>query len=159
MSKLQRWADAQPSVKSIRRPFRAGDNLNEAFDVLSYNKGEAILRMVEGWLGPKFRASLRQYFTRHRWGNAQAEDLWAVFDQEAGGNISETLRGYIEQPGLPQVTFTRLAGDRCEVRQRRYQTMTSKAIPSQTWRVPIIIRYGGQGAERTARFLLANRAP
>ncbi|HXP61364.1 MAG TPA: M1 family metallopeptidase [Dongiaceae bacterium] len=153
-----RWLDTQPSVKPIRRLFGGGDNPREAFDGLTYRKGQAILRMVEGWLGPdKFRAALRQYFTRHRWGNARAEDLWAAFDQEAGGNISETLRGYIEQPGLPLVTLARLPGDRCEVRQRRYQTITAKAVSSQTWRVPIVIRYGGKGGERTARFLLAKQ--
>src|SRR5258708_1818868 len=151
-----RSTDAQPSVKAIRRPFGGGDNPLEAVDTLTYNKGEAILRMAEGWLGPeKFRASLRRHFLAHRWGNARAEDLWAAFDQEAGGNITETLRGFVEQPGLPQLTFTRLTGDRCEVRQRRYKTIISKDISAQTWRVPIVIRYGGKGRERTARFLLA----
>lgn len=150
-----RQADHQPSVKAIRRPFRGGDDPMEAIDTLSYSKGEAILRMVEGWIGPdRFRSSLRQYFLRHRWGNARAEDLWAAFDQEVGGNIGETLRGYIEQPGLPQVTFARLPGDRCEVRQRRYQTIMSKGVSSQTWRVPIVMRYGGKAGERTERFLL-----
>ncbi|MEO8427508.1 MAG: M1 family metallopeptidase, partial [Verrucomicrobiota bacterium] len=79
-----RGNDVQPSVKPVRRPFKGGDNLQEAFDTLSYGKGQAILGMIEGWIGAtNFQAGLKRYFVQNSWGNARASDLWAVF-AEAG---------------------------------------------------------------------------
>lgn len=152
-----RKADAKPSVKAIRRPFTAGDNLEEAFDVLSYNKGQGILRMIEGWLGEeKFRQALRAYFVRHAWGNARAEDLWAAFSEGGDPTLGETLRGFIEQPGIPHLSFKLLPGHRLEVRQQRYKTLSGAAATSHRWRVPIVVRHGGIGGEGTARLLLTN---
>lgn len=147
--------DTQPSIKPIRRPFRGGDNLREAFDTLSYQKGQAIMGMIEGWIGEtNFQAALRRYFDRHRWGNAHAEDLWAAFAEVGDDAILETLRRYIEQPGIPELRFTRLPGDRCEVRQRRYRTLTAKGASDQVWHVPIVVRYGDKFGSKTARLLL-----
>jgi len=150
-----RAADTQPSVKQIRRLFRGGDNLVEAFDALSYSKGQAILRMVEGWVGEeKFRVALRRYFVRHSWGNARAEDLWSAFAEAGDESLREMLRQYIEQPGLPELAFARLPGDRCEVGQRRYRTLIGQSVAEQSWQVPIVLRYGGKTGVRTVRFLL-----
>jgi cytosol alanyl aminopeptidase len=152
-----RAADTQPSVKPIRRPFKAGDNLMEAFDELSYNKGQAILRMVEGWLGEEsFRKALRLYFEKHRWGNATAEDLWAAFGASGETSLQETLRRFIEQPGIPEVTFKRVAGDQLEVSQKRYRTIIGKGVPEQSWHIPITLRYGGAAGEQHSRVLLTN---
>lgn len=150
-----RAADRQPSVKAIRRDFRAGDDMNEAFDALSYQKGASILQMVEGWLGSdRFRVALRHYFGRHLWGNAAAEDLWRAFEETGAGNMGEVLRRYVEQPGLPELAFKRLPGDRCEVTQRRYRALTAPHLSPQLWHVPVVGRYGAGEKVRTFRFLL-----
>jgi cytosol alanyl aminopeptidase len=152
-----RSADTQPSVKAIRRPFKAGDNLMEAFDELSYNKGQAVLRMIEGWLGEEtFREALRSYFEKHSWGNARAEDLWAAFARSGDSSLEETLRRYIEQPGIPEVTFKRLPNNRLEASQKRYRTVIGKSASEQMWHIPITLRYGGPDGERTARIILTN---
>ena len=49
------------------------------FDVLTYEKGASVLRMLEQYLGPEvFRAGVRHYLTTHRFGNAETGDLWAA---------------------------------------------------------------------------------
>lgn len=150
-----RFNDTQPTTKPVRRPFRGGDNLREAFDTLSYQKGQGILGMIEGWIGEtNFQTALHRYFVRHSWGNTHAEDLWAAFAEGGDDSLEETLRRYIEQPGIPELSFTRLAGDRCAVRQRRYRTLTAKGVSDQVWHVPIVIRYGDKSGSKTARLLL-----
>ncbi len=152
---IARMNDAQPSVKPIRRQFRGDDNLREAFDILSYNKGQAILGMIEAWIGEaNFRAALRRYFVRHHWGNTRAEDLWAAFAEAGDDSLPETVRRYVEQPGIPELRIQRLPGDRLEVRQRRYRSLTAKGVTEQLWQVPIVLRYGTKSDHRTARLLL-----
>ena len=154
---VARAADTQPSVKAIRRTFNAGDNIMEAFDELSYNKGQAILRMAEGWLGEdNFRKALRIYFDKHRWGNARAEDLWAAIADSGERSLDEALRRFVELPGIPQIKFQRLGNDSIEVSQKRYRTIIGKSVAEQTWHVPIIVRYGGRDSELTGRLLLTN---
>jgi len=148
--------DAQPSVKAIRRSFRGGDNLLEAFDALSYIKGQAILRMVEGWMGEEdFRRSLQGYFAKHRWSNARAEDLWTALSANGNSSVAELVRKFIEQPGLPSVTFRRGSNDMLEIRQQRYRTISGEKSSNRVWDVPITIRFGAGKDVRTFRTLLA----
>jgi cytosol alanyl aminopeptidase len=150
-----RAADTQPSVRAIRRLFHGDDNILEAIDVLSYQKGQSILRMIEGWLGQdQFRQGLRQYFHRHQWANARAEDLWRALGEAGDPAVSEVMRRYIEQPGVPELTFTRLPGDRLELRQRRYRSIIGENVAEQTWHVPIVLRYGVGSTVKEFRFLL-----
>ena len=47
------------------------------FDVLTYTKGGAVLRMIEQWLGPDtFRDGIRRYLATHAYGNTETHDLW-----------------------------------------------------------------------------------
>ncbi|HOB32180.1 MAG TPA: M1 family aminopeptidase [Verrucomicrobiota bacterium] len=150
--------DTQPSVKAIRRHFRGDDNIMEAVDALTYSKGQAILSMIEGWIGEeKFRQALARYFQKHRWGNAQADDLWAAFAATGDTALVEALRRFIEQPGLPALTFTPLEGNRLRISQKRYRTVTGGNATDQTWHVPVVIRFGNGDREQTARFFLTEK--
>src|SRR4026209_646489 len=48
------------------------------FDVLTYEKGASVLRMLEQYLGATvFRAGVREYLRRHAYANAETGDLLA----------------------------------------------------------------------------------
>ncbi len=120
--------------------------------------------MIEGWIGEeKFQQALTQYFHKHRWGNAEADDLWAAFAQTGDPALVETLRRFIEQPGLPALSFTPVKGNRLKISQKRYRTVTGGKAADQTWHVPVVIRFGSGGStgsggsgggEQKGRFLL-----
>ena len=47
------------------------------FDVLTYEKGASVLRMLEQHIGPTvFRDGVRDYLRAHAYGNADTKDLW-----------------------------------------------------------------------------------
>jgi Aminopeptidase N len=47
------------------------------FDVLTYEKGASVLRMLEQHIGPTvFRDGVRDYLQGHAYGNADTNDLW-----------------------------------------------------------------------------------
>ena len=81
------------------------------FDVLTYEKGASVLRMLEQFLGPAvFRDGVREYLRRHAYANADTGDLWAALGRAARQPIPEVMDGWIFQPGYPLVS-ARLEGD------------------------------------------------
>lgn len=146
--------DALPSVTPIRRALTARDDPIEVTDELTYSKGKGILRMVENWIGPeKFRAAMRTYFTKHRWGNTTAADLWAAFDASSGENVSAMLAGFIEKPGVPFVTVSLLPGGKLQLSQRRFANLGNPPLPGR-WQVPVVLSWSSRGRIQRERVLL-----
>ena len=55
------------------------------FDGIAYEKGAAVLRMVESWVGEEpFRAGVNAYIDRFKSGNARAEDFWGTLTKVTG---------------------------------------------------------------------------
>ncbi|TMQ69551.1 MAG: hypothetical protein E6K80_11335 [Candidatus Eisenbacteria bacterium] len=97
--------DARLTTRAIRARQLASDNLSQLFDVLSYQKGQAVLGMLERWLGPEtFRAGVRGYIAAHAFGNATAADLWTALSKAAGRDVGAVAGSFLEQPGVPIVT-------------------------------------------------------
>jgi aminopeptidase N len=69
-----------------------------------YDKGAAILLMLEGWLGEDhFRDGLRQYLKEHRFGNATTEDLAANLRSASGTDPLRVMQWFLDTTGVPQV--------------------------------------------------------
>ncbi len=150
--------DALPSVQPVRRHVTAKDDPSQLVDALTYSKGKAILRMVENWIGPeKFRAAMHAYFEKHRWGNTTAADLWAVFDQVSGENISTMLAAFIEQPGIPFVSVTLAPGGKLTLTQRRFANLGDTPAPGR-WQVPVVIAWSAAGRLHRERVLLKDES-
>lgn len=156
---LLEWAqgamrtDSLLSARQIRQPITSNHDIENAFDSITYGKGGAVLAMVESWLGEEpFRRGVRRYLEKHRWGNARTDDLIAALSEAAGSDVGTTMRSFLEQPGVPLVR----AAVRCEderttlaLTQKRYFPLGSAGDASQTWSIPICIRFdAGKGVEK-----------
>lgn len=146
--------DALPSVTAIRRKVTAETDLAQLADVLTYNKGKGILDMVENWIGSEqFRAAMRAYFIKHRWGNTVATDLWDAFSATSGDDITGMLAGFIEQPGVPLVSLALEPDGQLRLTQRRFNNLGDPQLPGQ-WRIPVILNWSRHGEMRRERILL-----
>ncbi|WP_164975988.1 M1 family metallopeptidase [Oleiharenicola lentus] len=145
--------DALPSVTAIRRKVTAETDLAQLADVLTYNKGKGILDMVENWIGPEqFRAAMRTYFLKHRWGNTVANDLWDAFSATSGDDITGMLASFIEQPGVPLVSVALEADGQLRLTQRRFNNLGDPQLPGQ-WRIPVILNWSRHGEIHRERIL------
>ncbi len=55
------------------------------FDVLTYQKGGSVLRMLEQFIGPDvFREGINDYLTTHSYGNTETSDLWDALERSSG---------------------------------------------------------------------------
>src|SRR5262245_13693855 len=149
--------DALASTHPIYAPVRSVAQATENFDLITYEKGAAVVRMIEHYLGADaFRDGVRRYMERHREGNAVAADLWRALGEASGADVARVAQAWIAQPGFPLVTLSR-TGRTLRVRQERF--FADPRVPAakrrQRWPVPLVVRLGGVGAaDGTVRALV-----
>jgi aminopeptidase N len=124
-----------------------------AFDEITYNKGEAVLRMFEAFLGPEvFRDGVRRYMQAHAFSNTTAVDLWNALSAASGTDVGKIAAGWTEQMGFPLV---RVAAS-CDAAGKRELTLSQSRFllhgadaGGARWNVPLRIRSGTTGAPRS----------
>ena len=146
--------DSRLTSHAIRANVLASDNLDQIFDDLAYQKGEAVLGMLERWLGPEtFRRGIVQYITAHAFGNATADDLWASLGEAAQRDVAGVARTFLDQPGVPLVSAEPLAGGQVRLSQRRALNFGISEPGRALWHIPVTLRYP-VGAQMIARSLV-----
>jgi puromycin-sensitive aminopeptidase len=149
--------DALRSTHPIRGTVRNAGEAGEAFDAITYEKGGAVLRMIEGFLGEEpFRAGIQAYMRKHARANAVADDLWAALDEASSQPVLEVANAWIRQPGYPVVSVA-LAGTRLSLTQERFFSDPS-AKGQERWPVPLVLRWADTAGEHETRTLLRDRA-
>jgi aminopeptidase N/puromycin-sensitive aminopeptidase len=97
-------ADALENTHPIRARAETPDEINEMFDAISYEKGAAVLRMVESYVSPEvFRRGVNSYLHKFQYGNATAEDFWNTLSQASGRPVDRIMPAFVNQPGEPLV--------------------------------------------------------
>jgi alanyl aminopeptidase len=135
--------DRLPSTRIVRQPVASRDDLANAFDRITYNKGGAVLGTFEAWLGPeRFREGVRRYLARHPWGTATADDFFAALAAD-DARVAQAFSGFIRNPGLPLVDLTLNCGEgRGEVSlsQARFLPRGLEAPRLAPWSTPFCLR-------------------
>ncbi|MGK4422228.1 M1 family aminopeptidase, partial [Klebsiella pneumoniae] len=73
--------DAFKTTHPIVQRIRTVDEANQAFDAITYQKGEAVLAMLEAYAGENtWRDGIRAYMAAHKFGNSHTADLWAAVE-------------------------------------------------------------------------------
>jgi cytosol alanyl aminopeptidase len=152
--------DARPSTRAIRQRVDAFDNFDILFDELAYDKGQAVLEMLESWLGPEtFRKGILRYLDAHAWKNATAADLWKALSEASGKDIAAITASFLEQPGVPIVGVEPLAGGQVRLTQRRFRNIgdPGAAAPDSTrWKIPVVLEYSDGRQVYTQSVLLGD---
>jgi alanyl aminopeptidase len=138
--------DSRTSARQIRQPIESDDDIENAFDAITYSKGGAVLSMFERYVGRDvFRDGLRLYMKRHRFGNATAYDLIAALSEVAQRPLEAAFFSFLEQPGVPLLEV-RLdctgPTPALKLAQTRYAALGTPRGEPQTWRIPLCVRYG-----------------
>ncbi|MEZ5565988.1 MAG: M1 family metallopeptidase [Gammaproteobacteria bacterium] len=139
--------DSRISARQIRQPITRNQDINSAFDGITYLKGAAVLGMFESYLGEdQFRAGIRTHMRRFPYGVADVEDFMASLAKGSGRpDVIPAFRSFIDQPGVPLVmTKLECTADSAslQVTQSRYLPIGSRGNPASTWQLPLCVRYG-----------------
>jgi puromycin-sensitive aminopeptidase len=159
--------DGLHSTRPIEFPVGAPREADAMFDVLTYEKGASVLRMLEQYLGPEvFRAGVREYLRAHAYANASTGDLWTALGRAANQAIPALMDAWIFHPGYPIVS-ARLEGGQLVLAQQRFTYLReplahvpgrAAAPPAgrrdERWQVPLQIRVESAAGRRVERILL-----
>lgn len=144
--------DELVSSRKVRQQILSDDDIANAFDDITYNKGSALLNMFEAYLGPeKFQARIRAYLKKYSWGNATSSDF---LQSVSGGDpvVGQAFSSFLDQPGVPLVTAHLSCGGgsaQLQLSQQRFLPRGSTGSADQLWDIPVCVRYpSGSGEER-----------
>ena len=132
--------DGLHHTRPIEFEVRAPRDCEAMFDLLTYEKGASVLRMLEQHLSDDlFRDGVRLYLDRHRFGNAETTDLWKALGDASRLPIPEVMNGWIFRPGYPLVIVTP-EGTSIKLSQRRFTYLEGEGGGDERWQIPVRVR-------------------
>jgi len=136
--------DALQSTRAIRTTADTPEEITELFDAIAYEKGAAVLRMVEQYVGPEvFRNGVNSYLKRHAYSNASAEDFWNEIAAVSDKPVDRIMASYVDQKGSPLVSVrAECAGGRTKVTlsQQRFFDRDAASEVHAHWQVPVCFK-------------------
>src|SRR5262249_53345587 len=155
-------ADSRLSARKIRQPINGQGDIENAFDGITYQKGAAVLRMFEEWLGEDtYRDAMRSYLAKHAYASGSSNDLIATIAQVSGEGerLKTAMRSLLDQPGLPLVhSELKCAQGKATLAlsQSRYLPYGVLSKDNLQWQLPVCVRFG-RGDVSTNRCFLLDR--
>jgi len=147
--------DALGSTRPIEFEVVSPEDAEAMYDVLTYEKGAAVVRMMEQYLTPEvFRRGVRLYLERHAYGNTETTDLWDALEEASGAPVRSTMDTWIFQGGHPVIHVER-RGSVVTLSQRRFRYVGED---DTLWSVPVVLRLGSPDGPVEHRVLLDSAA-
>ena len=147
--------NSHPIEMQVANPAEIG----ELFDAISYNKGGAVLRMLEDFLGAEtFRQGIHHYLKSHQYGNARTEDLWSSLEYISGKPITAIMNTWVKQAGYPIIEVEQSisaysGGPVMTLSQSRFlydRLLSPDDDDGSRWQAPVSIQRAGAQSKTTA---------
>jgi len=132
--------DSRKTTHPIQTPVETEAQAADAFDDITYEKGQAFLRMLEAYLGEDaFRKGIRAYMAKHQYSNTTSSDLWAALEQASGKPVARLASDWTTQPGFPLIKVEQACEDgkrKVSLSQQQFR-LDEPATENRLWTVPV----------------------
>lgn len=141
---LDSFATTHPVVQKIRTV----SETSQAFDTIAYEKGEAVISMLEAYAGEDvWRSGIRTYVKQHQYGNTVSDDLWRAVEQAGAPGLTTIAHDFTRQPGVPLVIAESVCANGATtltLKQSEFSRdrMAEVAAQPQRWHVPLLVQSG-----------------
>ena len=132
--------DARKTTHPIQTPIVNESQAANAFDAITYTKGQSFLRMLEAYLGEDaFRKGIRAYMAQHQYGNTTTADLWAALEKASGKPVEKLASDWTTQPGFPVIKVDQVCegGKRKVTLTQEQFRLDAPAKTARNWNVPV----------------------
>jgi aminopeptidase N len=135
--------DALQTTHPIVQHVRTVEQANQAFDGITYSKGEAVITMLEGYASPAvWQKGIQGYIRAHQYQNTRTDDLWQAVEQAGATGLTRMAHDFTTQPGVPLI---RAGAARCEAGQTRLTLVQDEfsadrkpgSFTPLAWHVPV----------------------
>ncbi len=144
--------DALKNSHPIEIPVKHPHEIREIFDHITYNKGSAVNRMLEHYLGESvFRKGLRKYLKCFAYRNASTVDLWKTLEEVSGQPVRAIMDTYTRQEGYPLLHAEKKTENKkvfLQVRQKRFIFDGSRDPKKLSWKVPLTLGFQGKSEQQ-----------
>jgi len=145
--------DALANTRPIEYPVVSPEDAEAMFDILTYEKGASVVRMLEQYLGAEaFRDGVRHYLQAHAYSNTDTDDLWAALEETTGEPVGSIMQSWIFQGGYPLVSAQQTPHG-LKLSQTHF-TLDSEAAKDRRWSIPLRIRLEGEHGPSIKNVLL-----
>jgi len=102
-----------------------------------YNKGAAIIRSLEDYLGlEKFKKGIKHFLQKYKFEASSTDKYWQAFEEATGEPISEFANSWVNQKGYPLISVT-IENNHLLLSQERFFFTPKES--EQLWFIPISI--------------------
>lgn len=145
--------DALSTTHPVVQHVTTVEQASQAFDAITYQKGEAVIRMLESYVGhDAWRDGVRAYMKKHAHGNTVSDDLWSSVEGAAKKPILAIAHDFTLQPGVPLITVDAATCAAGKTTLTLTQGQFSKDKPDAKpliWRTPVTVKAVGGGEAKT----------
>ncbi|MHB1204960.1 MAG: M1 family metallopeptidase [Rhodospirillaceae bacterium] len=155
--------DANKNARQITQPIASNDDIQNAFDGITYEKGNGVLAMFEHYYGTEnFRKGVQLHLSRHAHGTATAADfLKSIADANNDTKGVAAFSSFLDQPGVPLVdaALDCTGAPQVTVTQSRYVQggAADDNTRKQLWKIPLCIASGDKAGRTETCTLLETR--
>ncbi|MGC4252061.1 MAG: M1 family metallopeptidase [Sphingobium sp.] len=144
--------DALATTHPVVQKIATVEQVNQAFDAITYEKGEAVITMLEGYAGEDvWREGIRAYMKAHAYGNTVTDDLWKAVEGAGAKGLVSIAHDFTSQPGIPLVTVDSAQCKGGNTVLSLTQSEFSRDRKDKTplrWNVPVMAQTLGGAAQR-----------
>ncbi len=150
--------DALETTRAVEFPVHSPAEVSSMFDVLTYQKGVSILRMMEQYLSPEvFRQGIQRYLQKHRYANTDTSDLWDALEAASGQPVRSVMDSWVFQGGFPLIRAEMGADGRTfSLSQKQFRY---RGEGHGRWKVPVVVGIRTANGETESRPTLIESRP
>lgn len=135
--------DALHTTRPIEFEVESPADAEGMYDVLTYEKGASVVRMLEQYVGAEeFRDGIRQYMKKHAFGNTVTSDLWNAVGSVTELPVDAIMQEWIYQGGFPLVDAA-IDDGQLTLDQQTFRLLDRAGTPTEDWKIPLTVSVDG----------------
>ncbi|MET3106267.1 aminopeptidase N [Oxalobacteraceae bacterium GrIS 2.11] len=96
--------DSLSTTHPIVQHIETVEQASQAFDQITYQKGESVIHMLESYVGENaWRDGVRAYMKQHAYSNTTSDDFWGAIQAASPKPILAIAHDFTLQPGIPMI--------------------------------------------------------